>query len=196
MSAAQAKENEVETSTESSPKLAWMEVTTSKTTEKDDDVKMDKNNNNNKNQNKKNSDKFKKHKRDQDVNGEPSKKKMKKSAKNDDIDTYHVKDISGWTFQDGQCLYRVEWDGYPNEDDKTWEPIQNVAQNDKFMKFIQKVQTSLVTTDDGGLLKTIRELGPDRLKARLIQRASDGDAYDKIALKQLFKIEPVDNENL
>eukprot|EP00483_Globobulimina_turgida_P012339 UN12362 len=62
------------------------------------------------------------------------------------------------------------------------------------MKFIQNVQTTLVNSDEGGLVKTIRDFPPDTLKARFIERASNGDAYDKIALKQLFKIEPVDHD--
>eukprot|EP01084_Bolivina_argentea_P082222 148876_1 len=66
---------------------------------------------------------------DDNIIGEPSKKRLKT---NDNI--YIVKDIKNWKFINGKCKFEVEWDGYDN---KTWERIENVAGNDKWMKCVE-----------------------------------------------------------
>ena len=44
----------------------------------------------------------------------------------DDEDEYQVEKIEEHNFVKGKVIYKVKWLGYDEEDDKTWEPIENL----------------------------------------------------------------------
>lgn len=41
-------------------------------------------------------------------------------------DEYQVEKIEGHNFVKGKVVYKIKWLGYDSEEDKTWEPAENL----------------------------------------------------------------------
>ncbi|KAF7195533.1 Chromo domain-containing protein 2 [Pseudocercospora fuligena] len=68
-----------------------------------------------------------------DLDAIPAKPKAQKDVAmddeedEDDEDEYQVEKIEEHSFVKGKVIYKVKWLGYDEEDDKTWEPIENLV---------------------------------------------------------------------
>eukprot|EP00484_Ammonia_sp_Unknown_P031057 CAMPEP_0197027710 /NCGR_PEP_ID=MMETSP1384-20130603/7585_1 /TAXON_ID=29189 /ORGANISM="Ammonia sp." /LENGTH=245 /DNA_ID=CAMNT_0042456601 /DNA_START=56 /DNA_END=793 /DNA_ORIENTATION=+ len=114
------------------------------------------------------------------------KKRKRGRKKKEEQDLYEVEEILGWRYIKGDCVYHVKWKGYALES-ATWEPIENVAENEKFQEFVRKVQLQLVEHDESGLIDAISEYDPIKLKEHFTEKYWHGDDMDKLALQQIFK---------
>ena len=52
---------------------------------------------------------------------------------------YEVETILEKRLKKGKAEYLIKWKGFDNEDDNTWEPVENLDCEDKIIEFNSKV---------------------------------------------------------
>merc|ERR1712129_101400 len=113
-------------------------------------------------------------------------KKAKKANKNED-NLYAVEEIKNCLVKKGINEYQVKWEGY-GEDEMTWEPLNNLAGNDKFEEFVIAEHLKNVDAFEGGLTEKITQMDPEHAKEVLLDELANATNVEKKALMNVFNM--------
>ena len=64
--------------------------------------------------------------------------KLTRDEESDEDNSYDVEAIHGTKGKGKTLMYLVEWEGYPEEKDRTWEPVANLAQNHVLAEWLER----------------------------------------------------------
>ena len=64
---------------------------------------------------------------------------MSDADSNSGEEEYEVEKILEKRLKKGKVEYLIKWKGFDNEDDNTWEPVENLDCEDKIIEFNSKV---------------------------------------------------------